>query len=67
MAAHVAPPDKVRERLHRRLAEARAAERLTSGSARISLVPQMCLCPGLGQPDQLRLEFDEQPGRLEAA
>jgi hypothetical protein len=64
-------PDKVRARLHKILAEARAAEKLPWESTRVSLyrtiVPQMTLWLPEEEGAQLRFEFDMEMARLEAA
>lgn len=64
-------PDRVRARLHKILAEAKAAERLPWDSARISLYrtifPQMTNWLPDEEAAQLRFEFEEELERLEAA
>lgn len=74
--AEVAPayrpdPDKVRARLHRILAEARAAQSLPWEPARLSLYqtifPQMTHWLPDDEAAQLRFEFDAEVERLEAA
>jgi hypothetical protein len=74
--ADVAPayrpdPDKVRARLHRILAEARAAQTLPWESTRVSLYrtifPQLTLWLPEEEAAQLRFEFEEEMTRLLAA
>jgi hypothetical protein len=64
-------PDKVRARLHRILAEARAAKKLPWESTRVSLYrtifPQMTLWLPEGEGAQLRFEFETEMARVEAA
>jgi hypothetical protein len=64
-------PDKVRARLHRILAEARAAQRVPWEPTRVSLyrtiVPQMTLWLPEEEGAQLRFEFEAELARLEAA
>jgi hypothetical protein len=64
-------PDKVRARLYKILAEARAAERLPWEAARLSLyrtiVPQLTLWLPETEGAQLRREFETELVRLEAA
>ncbi len=64
-------PDKVRRRLHKILAEARAAQKLPWEPTRVSLYrtifPQMTLWLPEDEGAQLRLEFDTELARLEAA
>jgi hypothetical protein len=64
-------PDKVRARLHRILAEARAAQTLPWEPTRVSLyrtiVPQMTLWLPEDEGAQLRFEFETELARLEAA
>jgi hypothetical protein len=64
-------PDKVRARLYKILAEARAAQRLPWESSRISLYrtifPQMTLFLPEDEGAQLRFEFETELVRLEAA
>ena len=64
-------PDKVRARLHRILAEARAAQTLPWEPTRASLyrtiVPQMTLWLPEDEGAQLRFEFEAEMARLEAA
>jgi hypothetical protein len=63
--------DKVRSRLHRILAEARAAETLPWEPARLSLYrtifPQMTLWLPDEEAAQLRFEFESELTRLQAA
>jgi hypothetical protein len=64
-------PEKVRARLHRILAEARAARRLPWDSGRVSLyrtiVPQLTLLLPEDEGAQLRLDFEAEMTRLQAA
>jgi hypothetical protein len=64
-------PDKVRARLHRILAEARAAQKLPWEPTRVSLYrtifPQMTLWLPEDEGAQLRFEFESEIARLEAA
>jgi hypothetical protein len=64
-------PDKVRSRLHRILAEARAAERLpwepTTVSLYRTIFPQMTHCLPDDEGAQLRFDFETELARLEAA
>ncbi len=64
-------PDKVRSRLHKILAEARAAQTLPWEASRLSLyrtiVPQMTLWLPEEEGTQLRFEFETELARLEAA
>lgn len=64
-------PVKVRSRLHKILAEARAAERLPWEPARVSLYrtifPQMTLWLPEEEAAQLRFEFETELERLKAA
>ena len=64
-------PDKVRSRLHKILAEARAAQALPWEPTRVSLyrtiVPQMTLWLPEDEGTQLRFEFETELARLEAA
>ena len=66
-----ADPDKVREELHKILAEARAAQTLPWEQTRVSLyrtiVPQMTLWLPEDEGAQLRFEFEMELARLEAA
>ena len=63
-------PDKVRARLHKILAEARAAQGLPWEPTRVSLYrtifPQMTLWLPENEGAQLRLEFDMELARLES-
>ena len=64
-------PDKVRARLHKILAEARAADAPPWGPARLSLyrtiVPQMTGFLPDEEGAQLRFEFEQELARLKAA
>jgi hypothetical protein len=64
-------PDKVRSRLHKILAEARAAQRLPWEPTRLSLYrtifPQLTLWLPEDEGAQLRFEFEMELVRLEAA
>ena len=64
-------PDKVRSRLHKILAEARAAQKLpwepTTVSLYRTIVPQMTLWLPDDEAVQLRFEFEAELARLEAA
>ncbi|MEA2871974.1 MAG: hypothetical protein QOH67_1950 [Hyphomicrobiales bacterium] len=64
-------PDKVRSRLHRILAEARAAQKLpwerTTVSLYRTIFPQMTNWLPEEEAKQLRFEFDTEMARLEAA
>jgi hypothetical protein len=64
-------PDKVRARLRKILAEARAAQTLPWEQTRVSLyrtiVPQMTLWLPEDEGAQLRFEFEMELARLEAA
>jgi hypothetical protein len=64
-------PDKVRARLHKILAEARAADAAPWGPARLSLyrtiVPQMTSFLPDEEGAQLRFEFEQELARLKAA
>lgn len=64
-------PDKVRARLHKLLAEARAARKLPWEPAQLSLYrtifPQMTLFLPEDEGAQLRFAFDAELLRLEAA
>lgn len=64
-------PDKVRSRLHKILAEARAARRLpwepTTVSLYRTIFPQMTNWLPEDEGAQLRFEFDTELARLEAA
>ena len=63
--------DKVRVRLHKILAEARAAQTMPWEPARLSLYrtifPQMALLLPGGEGAQLRFEFESELVRLERA
>lgn len=64
-------PDKVRARLHKILAEARAAQKLpwepTTVSLYRTIFPQMTNWLPDDEGAQLRFEFEEELTRLEAA
>jgi hypothetical protein len=64
-------PDKVRARLHKILAEARAADTIPWGPGRLSLyrtiVPQMASFLPEEEGAQLRFQFEQELERLEAA
>ena len=64
-------PDKVRARLHKILAEARAAQTFPWEPTRVSLYrtifPQMTLWLPEEESAQLRFEFEAELARLEAA
>jgi hypothetical protein len=64
-------PDKVRARLHKILAEARAAQTSPWEPARVSLYrtifPQMTLWLPENEAAQLRFEFEAEMARLETA
>ncbi len=64
-------PDKVRTRLHRILAEARAARTFPWDPARVSLYrtifPQMTLWLPEDEAAQLRFEFEAEMTRLQSA
>ncbi len=64
-------PDKVRARLHKILAEARAAQRPPWEPTRVSLYrtifPQMTLWLPEDEGAQLRFEFETELARLQAA
>jgi hypothetical protein len=64
-------PDRVRARLHRILAEARAAEALPWNSAELAyyrtVFPQMTLWLPEDEAAQLRFAFEEELERLKAA
>ena len=64
-------PDKVRARLHKILAEARAADTIPWGPGRLSLyrtiVPQMAGFLPEEEGAQLRFEFEAELERLKAA
>jgi hypothetical protein len=69
--AYRADPDKVRARLHRILAEARAARKLPWEPTRVSLYrtifPQMTNWLPEDEGAQLRFEFESELARLKAA
>jgi hypothetical protein len=64
-------PDKVRERLHKILAEARAAEKLPWDQDKLlvyrTIFPQMAGWLPEEEAAQLRFEFDTEMARLKAA
>ena len=64
-------PDKVREELHRILAEARAAKTIPWDPNRTALYraifPQMTGCLPSDEGAQLRFDFETEMARLEAA
>jgi hypothetical protein len=64
-------PEKVRARLHKILAEARAAQKLPWEPTRVSLYrtifPQMTRWLPEDEGTQLRFEFETEIARLEAA
>lgn len=64
-------PERVRARLQKILAEARAAQRYPWGSRRVSLYqtifPQMTECLPEDEGAQLRLEFETEIARLARA
>ncbi len=64
-------PDKVRSRLHKILAEARAAQKLpwepTTVSLYRTIFPQMTNWLPEDEAAQLRFQFEEELARLEAA
>jgi hypothetical protein len=64
-------PDKVREELHKILAEARAAKAMPWDGRRAALYrtifPQMTNCLPEDEGAQLRFQFEEELARLEAA
>jgi hypothetical protein len=68
--AYRADPDKVRARLHKILAEARAAQTLPWDAAHVSLYrtvfPQMTLWLPEEEAAQLRFAFDSEMARLVA-
>lgn len=70
-AAYRPDPGKVRARLHKILAEARAAQRLPWEATRASLYrtifPQMTMWLPEDEGAQLRFEFEAELVRLEAA
>jgi hypothetical protein len=69
--SYAADPQRVRERLHRIIAEARVAESLPWDAQRLryfkTVVPQMSLWLPEGEAAQLRFEFDKEISRLELA
>lgn len=69
--AYCADPNKVRERLHKIIAEARAADYMPWDRARAGLyrtiVPQMTLWLPEEEAAQLRFAFEAEWERLEAA
>ena len=69
--AYCPEPDKVRERLHKILAEARAAQKLPWEPTRVSLYrtifPQMTNWLPEDEGEQLRFEFEAELARLKAA
>jgi len=67
--AHRPDLDRVRARLHKILAETRAAQSLPSGRASLyrTIVPQMTLWLPEEEGAQLRLEFEKEMERLKAA
>ncbi|MGH6803669.1 MAG: hypothetical protein ACREC3_09925 [Methyloceanibacter sp.] len=62
-------PDKVRARLHKILAETKAAQSLPWGRASLyrTIFPQMTLWLPQEEAAQLRFEFEAEMARLEAA
>ena len=66
-----ADPDKVREELHKILAEARAAKAMPWDAKRAALYrtisPQMTNCLPDDEGAQLRFDFETELARLEAA
>ena len=66
-----ADPDEVRAELHKILAEARAAQKMPWDSRRVSLYrtifPQMTNWLPKEEGEQLRLDFETELARLEAA
>ncbi len=70
-SAYRPDPAKVRSRLHKILAEARAAQKLPWESTTVSLYrtifPQMSLWLPDEEAAQFRLEFETELARLEAA
>jgi hypothetical protein len=64
-------PDKVREELHKILAEARAAQVMPWNAMRATLYriifPQMTNCLPEDEGAQLRFDFETELARLEAA
>ncbi len=71
VSAYRPDPDKVRARLHKILAEARAADTISWGPGRLSLhriiVPQMANLLPVDEGAQLRFDFETELARLEAA
>jgi hypothetical protein len=71
VTAYQPDPDKVRARLHKILAEARAAKTLPWAPTRVSLYrtifPQMALMLPEEESRQLRFDFEAELARLEAA
>jgi hypothetical protein len=69
--AYCPDPEKVPSRLHKILAEARAADKIPWGAGRLSLyrtiVPQMASFLPEDEGAQLRFQFEEELTRLEAA
>jgi hypothetical protein len=69
--AYRADPDKVRARLHKILAEARAAQKLPWEPARVllyrTIFPQMTNWLPEEEGAQLRFEFESEMARLKAA
>ncbi|MDE2135644.1 MAG: hypothetical protein KGJ49_13735 [Alphaproteobacteria bacterium] len=70
-SAYRPDPDKVRSRLHKILAEARAAQKLpwepTTVTLYRTIFPQMSNWLPEEEAAQLRFEFDAELARLEAA
>ena len=68
---NAADPQRVRERLHRIIAEARAADTLPWDTKKLGyyriVVPQMSLWLPADEASQLRFEFTEEVKRLELA
>lgn len=66
-----ADPERVRQRLHRIIAEAKAADSLPWDAQRLrylrTVVPQMSLWLPESEAAQLRFEFAEEVKRLELA
>ena len=64
-----ADPNEVRRELHRILAEARAAQKLSSSKVSLyrTIFPQMTNWLPEDEGAQLRFEFDTEMARLEAA
>ena len=67
--SYAADPQRVRERLHRLIVEARSAESLPWDAQRLrylrTVVPQMSLWLPEEEAAQLRFEFEEEVKRLE--